>query len=367
MNGLSEEDPLLPDLGRETTPAANIRVLSARYRAAAMQCLAADGVMTRHSLHTLQALVLLIYALTHSSQPCWVLLGMTHHIAIGMGCHLDPDHFKLGIVEAEKRRRCWAALVMLHMTQKISFRNLDQQQFSRDVRLPVEANDDDLVNGTPVPLPSGPTQMTYLLFKFRLYDIACKISGSIFGLQQPSPDVVAKLDRDISAQQELWNTKYLIDSKAGTLPNHHVAHMHILFGYSHQLFLLLHRPSLNRYLSGELNDTTRTARDRCIDSSKGLLEIQKTLSESVEFMPYRWYTAGLASFHAFHAAVVLAIITMSSDNRDENQEIKTALMDSLQVFRTLSKRSALCEKAAPILSRLMSVCFCFYFLHARIL
>ncbi|EEP75999.1 predicted protein [Uncinocarpus reesii 1704] len=355
VNGLDENDCLLPDLGRESTAAANIRVLSARYRAAAMHCLAADEVMSRHSLHTFQTLVLLIYALTHSSQPCWVLIGMTHHVAIAMGCHLDPDHFNLGVVEAEKRRRCWAALVMLHMTQKISFRNLDQQKLSRDVRLPAEANDTDLVDGRPLPLPSGPTQMTYLLFKFRMYDIAYKICSEIFGLQQPSHTMVKKLDGEISAQQEAWNTRYLGDTKVYPLPSHHVAHMNILFGYSHQLFLLLHRPVLNRYLTGEINDVTRSSRDRCLDSAKGLLAIQKTLSESPEFTPYKWYTAGLASFHAFHAAVVLAVIMMSSNNNTENEEIRNILMNSLQVFKVLSSRSSLCEKAVPILGRLINL------------
>ncbi|KMP00785.1 hypothetical protein CIHG_03234 [Coccidioides immitis H538.4] len=45
VNGLDENDPLLLDISREATAAANIRVVSARYRTAAVQCLAADEVM----------------------------------------------------------------------------------------------------------------------------------------------------------------------------------------------------------------------------------------------------------------------------------------------------------------------------------
>lgn len=322
-----------------------------------MQCLAADGIMKRQSIRTLQTLVLLVYALNHASQPSWALVGMTHHIAISMGCHLDPDHFELGLLHAEERRRCWAGLVMLHMMQKISFRNLDEQRLSRRVRLPLDTNDADLVaDGAVIPQPPvGPTQMTYILFKFRLYDLALTICDQIFASNDPPQSVVLKLDQEITAQQEEWNARYHSDLQQEPLPDAHVAHMNILFGYSHQLVLLLHRPNLNRYLSGETSDVTRTSRDKCLDSARGMLLIQKHLAESPQFAPYKWYTGGLASFHAFHAAIVLATIVMHPDSGVAVDEARATLADSVQVFRSLASRSALCEKAVPILSRLTYV------------
>ncbi|KAM5443907.1 hypothetical protein MferCBS31731_001153 [Microsporum ferrugineum] len=359
VTSLGDDDPLLPDLGRETTPSANIRVISEQYRSAAMQCLAADQVLSRHSMKTLQALVLLIYALTHSSQPSWVLIGMTHHVAIAMGCHLDPDNFNLSLVEAEERRRCWAGLIMLHMIQKISYRNLDRQRLSRDVRLPLDANDLDLMKNSGLTMdqlrhPTGPTQMTYLLFKFRLYDIALAICDEIFS-SEASPAVIAKLDNDITSQQELWTARYHSDTSVEPLPSQHFAHINILFGYSHQLRLLLHRPALNRYLTGDINDRTHSSRNRCLDAAKGLLSIQKTLAESPQYAPYKWYTAGLASFHAFHAAVVLSVILMNPESQAEYDEIHALLVDALQVFHLLSSRSPLCEKGIPILSQLLEM------------
>jgi hypothetical protein len=354
VNALDDDHALLPDLGRQSNPIANVKLLAARYRAGAMQCLAADNVMTQHSIRTLQALVLLIYALNHSSQPSWVLVGMTHHIAMAMGCHLDPDHFGLGLLQAEERRRCWSGLVMLHMMQKISFRNLDEQRLSRRVRLPLDANDVDLVDGADAPPPpSGPTQMTYILYKFRLYNIALAICDEIFASSDPPQKAVAKLDGDIGIQQEEWKTRYASDSRQEPLPDHHIAHMNILFGYSHQLSLLLHRPALNRLLSGEINDVTRNSRNKCVKASLGLLSIQKHLAESPQFNPYKWYTGGLASFHAFHAAVVLATIMMNPDSQGEFEEIREALKDAVNVFQSLARRSALCEKAVPILTRLV--------------
>jgi hypothetical protein len=41
-----------------------------------MKCLAKQGVFWgKHSIQSLQALVLLIYAMGHSQEPTWALLG----------------------------------------------------------------------------------------------------------------------------------------------------------------------------------------------------------------------------------------------------------------------------------------------------
>jgi hypothetical protein len=76
VTGLEEDDPLLRDLGRGQDACSNIRVLSRRYREAAMKCLAKQGVLWgRHNVQSLQALIMLIYAMGHSQEPTWVLLG----------------------------------------------------------------------------------------------------------------------------------------------------------------------------------------------------------------------------------------------------------------------------------------------------
>jgi len=47
-----------------------------RYRDAAMKCLAKQGVLLgKHNVQSLQALIMLVYAMGHSQDPTWVLLG----------------------------------------------------------------------------------------------------------------------------------------------------------------------------------------------------------------------------------------------------------------------------------------------------
>lgn len=76
VNALEDDDPLFRDLGWGSSGYQNIRILSTRYRTAAMRCLAADGILWgNHTIESLQALVLLIYAINHAQGETWASLG----------------------------------------------------------------------------------------------------------------------------------------------------------------------------------------------------------------------------------------------------------------------------------------------------
>ena len=76
MTALEEGDPVLRDLARGQDACSNIQLLSRRYREAAMKCLSKQGVFWgRHNVQSLQALIMLVYAMGHSQEPTWVLLG----------------------------------------------------------------------------------------------------------------------------------------------------------------------------------------------------------------------------------------------------------------------------------------------------
>ncbi|KAN0082228.1 hypothetical protein V8E54_003526 [Elaphomyces granulatus] len=355
VTALDDDDPLLPDLGREKTVGANIKALSARYRSMAMRCLSADSIITRHSVRSLQALVLILYARSHSNLPTWTLLGFAHHVAIAMGCHIDPERFGLGPVECEERRRAWAGLMTVYMIQHTAFGSLDARFLVHDVRLPTDIDDLDLVVG-PVREPHvGPTQMTYLLMKFRLYEIAAKICQGIFNPSSRSQLPAMKFHKDITMIQDACNARYLSDTSREPLPAHHMANLNIIYSYINQLCLLLHRPTFHQYFQGEVNGETRNARDRCVEAAKGILAIHRTLVEAPQFGPYKWYTCGLGSFHAFHAAVVLTVTLMHPDNQAEFDETKSLLSDAMGLFTVLSHRSDICNRAVPILQNLITI------------
>lgn len=87
VTALEENDPILKDLARGPSPSRNIQLLAKRYRDAAMKCLTRQGVFWgKHNLQSLQALVMLGYAMSHSQEPTWVLLGK--HCILGEVAHV---------------------------------------------------------------------------------------------------------------------------------------------------------------------------------------------------------------------------------------------------------------------------------------
>ncbi|KAJ4262963.1 hypothetical protein NW762_006576 [Fusarium torreyae] len=337
---LPEESPLLQELGRRNSALDNMTLLTKRYRGAAMKCLEADHYLWRHNINTLQAIVILIYGINHTHGQSWALLGTARNIALALGCHVDPEVFQMDRIRVEERRRCWAGLNMLYTIQNTTLGTLDLTHTPSTVKPPLDIDDDELVTGVHVPLSrDGPTQMSYLLLKFDLYGICTRICNEVFGASyMPSYDTIHALDAEISTMQETLNYKYLFDAE---LPVHHAVHLNILFGYSHQLTLLLHRPIL-RQRTVDTSDTTYnrlTSQRKCIESSQALLSIQQTLYEDESFRPYQWYNRGLGSFHAFHAAVCLVHICTSGTDIDMSTKaaLREQLEKSLEVFEQYAK------------------------------
>lgn len=360
-----DRDSLLQDLGRRKTTAENMSLLNARYRAAAMKCLEADHYLWRHNMHTLQTLIVLIYGINQTHGQSWALLGTAKNIALTLGCHVDPDVFDLDAVAAEERRRCWAGLNMLYTIQNTTLGHLDCSIPPSNVKTPLDIDDDQLSTGFPnsEPARSRPSQMSYLLLKFSLYDLCSRICRAV--LQDSGariPDAIKHLDSEITSQQDILNYKYLVDTADAPLPDYHAVHLKILVGYSHQLTLLLHRPALIHWVSSRgtlshLNDDVALSRRRCIDSSRALIGIHKMLHEDDFYSPYRWYNRGLGSFHAFHAVVCLIYVLGASDDLDSTTRnlLQKDLDSALSVFEDIKQTgiSTFCNRAAPIIRRLL--------------
>ncbi|CZR54060.1 related to transcriptional activator Mut3p [Phialocephala subalpina] len=354
VTALEEDDPVLRDLARGQDACNNVRVLSRRYREAAMKCLAKQGVFWgKHNVQSLQALIMLVYAMGHSQDHTWVLLGMTHNVAIALGCHIDPSKFNLDPIQCEERRRCWAGLMMLYTIQNTFLGTPDPSwKISYEVQLPADVNDTDISLAGIQENIGSPTQMSYLLFKFRLYDLTAKICGQTFSSSEPSRQAIQHLDQQICHAQETWDSRYLADSTFEALPIHHAVHLHILHAYAHQLFLLLHRPFFAQSILGL--DVPNESQIRCIASAEALLDIHRILSETQNFRPYIWYTNGLGSFHAFHAAAVLAVALLMPIYKPQYQKFKRILHETLARFEASAGRSKICEKSARILSFLLA-------------
>ncbi|KAL4969954.1 Zn(II)2Cys6 transcription factor [Aspergillus stella-maris] len=359
ITALDDSDPLLMHLGRDPSPGANIRGLSAKYRSAAMRCLTADNFMFRHNLCTVQSLVLLIYAMNHAQGPAWSLLGTTLHIAVAIGCAVDPARLNVSRIEAEERRRCWAALQMLYTIQNTCLGNIMPFLIDAHVDLPADIEDEDLL--TPAGYPprsseltepgAAPTKMTYLLYKFRLYNLAfdiCQLSPSA----RADSATISALERRIAYEQQCHSTRF-----AGTqnmeLEPYHQAHYYILANYTNLLTLLLYRPFLSTNTSNANSQMHDTASSCCSAAATTILANFLKLSSDAIFRSYRWYVDGLGSFFAFFSITTLFILYgnqgRTANAISHNPETINLVLHCVDLLISNASRSAVCARAASVL------------------
>lgn len=352
---LGASNELLDDLSRKNSVTDQVAELSERYRSAAFRCLEADNYLWQQNVTTLQALIILIYSINHSHGQTWTLLGMTFHIALSLGCHIDPSEFGLDVVRSEERRRCWAGIMMLYMIQNMSMGHLgpDPWNASEGVRMPLDLNDSDLIPGEYdlIVVPSWATQMSYLLFKFRLYHISNEISSVVRNSSQPPAALIERLDERIVNEQRSWHDKYSADSAAAPLPTYHEVHLYILQGYSHQLMLLLHNHSMRTSMAG--TSQRRLSVAKALSSAKEILRIHAVFFIRSDFSSFGWYLRGICSFHAYHAAVSLIVVIAEHTWNDAFEDIIPLVQDCVARFEALTEVSIICNKAVPVLQSML--------------
>lgn len=326
-----------------------------------MRCLAADNFMWQHNLHTLQCLIILIYAINHAQGPAWALLGTTLNIAIAIGCHVDPALLSLPPVEVQERRRAWAGLMMLYTIQNTCLGSMAPFQVRRNVELPADVEDEEVVWGPfqhavqeveSPPEPRKPTKMSYILFKFRLYSLASEICalrmkdstanlGKLYALD-------GKLQNEMQAQAMRFHQQL-------DLPTYHQAHSFILNNYTNHLVLLLHRICLLRPEGAEDGDLTSSS-DKCEAAALSILSNYEILNLRADFKPYNWYISGLGSFHAFLAiSILLVLMGKPRTSQSRKHVILQAVRSCLRQLHENARYSEICQRACSILDPIMTV------------
>lgn len=392
---LEEFDPILSDLGRQMNAHANIQSLSTRFRETTMRCLASDNFLSTHDMSTLQALVLLVYAMNHSSQSeqSWTLLGKLFAIAvmttgasltspgialnigIALGYHVDGQRLDIPPLETELRRRCWAGLKMLYAIQASTFGLIDMGRLADDrVKLPLDVDDVD-IHPDYVDIKSNkPTEMTYdatfvppfsrvtitddcvcryMLYKFRLHQLSSTVCKHVAGPSISEADDVLSIDQRIRFEELKWDERYRLDSRSKTLQLRDQAHWNILHCYANQLRLLLYRPLLH---VGRRSPTFNSETvEKCASSSIAILGSYRMFCESPLFRRYSWFANGLCSFFALHAASTLAACLLQRGQFSGMDQARDIFNRTTLLFRDRKDRSAICEKSLPVLLILQCV------------
>ena len=344
---LPDDDVLLVNVPYDSSFTPKNKILAGRYQSAAIDALTADRFMERHNLTTIKTLVLLIYSFSHTRGAAWSLLGATISIATAIGCHIDPIHLtNVTPVEAEERRRCWAALMMLRTIQGTCLGVLVPLKVSANIDMPSDIEDEDINQVARAETPPGRTtsKMTYILMKFKLYQLAsqlCKIPplGPKTNYFQ-----VLHYDRRIEQEMHALRTKF---GNWTSLPAYHQAQYYILNIYTNQLFLILHRQYL--YPRMDIPDKIRDlCLRRCITSSAEIIKSYEYLS--IHYHQYLWYVQSLGAFYALLAAICLVVtVNHTMLCNAPYLPVLTQLRRLYHIFDKLGHRSDLCKRGRRFL------------------
>jgi hypothetical protein len=354
---IPDPDPGLMEMWREDQPLPrDISSLAQKYRDAALMCLAQDQFLVRHSLKTLETLLVIIHTISDSegAEFGWALLGNALHIAIALGCH--TNRVESNCITRERRRRCWAGVVILHTYQALLFRDTDLSFLcNMKAPMPADANDADIRDDAILTQPetripgAAPTQMSLMRFKIRLFHLSTDICNFITGPDRLKEEAMVRLDSRVQAEQQEWDALYLVDGVRSILDTAGYAHWCILQTYAYQLYLLLHRP----FHSSRSSNFRAESRDKCVKSSMGLMDIHRQFYELPRLKAYRWLVHGTISCNALHGAVALTSCVLEMPRGSEEFSSYVAALDAtVHRLKALQRSSPACASIYPIICHL---------------
>ncbi|KAJ5623665.1 Transcription factorfungi [Penicillium lividum] len=309
-----------------------------------MSCLEADRYLWQRNISMLQAVLILIYGIHHSHGQTWSLLGLVYHLALSIGCHVDPATFRLDIVEAEERRRAWLALTILLCNQNLTMTGFDiyPSVFSSRILPPAEVYDESIVCGQPVPIERSPgsTPVSYLVWKSHIFRISSEISNPIHVTQQGNSPALHRLDGAVKMELNCLEQSYASMIEL----NLSVVHTNLLLSFTHHLVLLLHSAALS-----DLNSNLpqhQWSKQRCFESAQRVLELHADFHRLLQFTPFQWYIRGRGSFHAFHAAFLLVLIVSTHPEEPCFLSILRLLHECHARLEASRPQSQLCTRTA---------------------
>ncbi|KAI0102931.1 hypothetical protein GGR51DRAFT_525914 [Nemania sp. FL0031] len=195
-----DDDPFRPG------PQLDYVSLSSRYREKTVQCLVL-GEYTRCGPYVIETLLHHFTAefmrRRDVNNDAWIILNTTVHLAMRMGYHRDPDHFKsISPYEGELRRRLWAMLYHLDIATsgQLGVPRLINDSFV-DTAEPRNLLDSDF-NPDSTELPpsrpdSDPTPILVILSRLRTGRMYIAVASVVTNTQPPTYAQVLQVDRQI--------------------------------------------------------------------------------------------------------------------------------------------------------------------------
>ncbi|KAI3319167.1 hypothetical protein HD806DRAFT_510191 [Xylariaceae sp. AK1471] len=311
------------------------------FRQKIVQCLVL-GNYAKGGAYVLETLMLYIavelFARKDAEVGVWILLGTVVQLAMHMGYHRDPKHFKeVTPFEGEMRKRVWATAVELDLALSTQM-GLPRliKQWQADTPEPLNLQDSDFDKSTREMPPSRPesglTPILYRLVKARMmttigliWDFAADVRPSTYA-------ELMKMDKALqnsylSIPECLrWRSisQCIIDSSQVIMQK---ASLDIMF---HKARIVLHR----RYLHYSPSDSQYSHSRRAgLDAALKLLGFQHMLYTQTQpqcrLHEERWKVSSLVNHDFLLATSVLCLYLQQVRAQNHPPEPETSMMETI--------------------------------------
>ncbi|OAP55219.1 hypothetical protein AYL99_10919 [Fonsecaea erecta] len=309
----------------------------------------------RISIASLQVQCLLILArqvLAVGGDIVWISMGTVVRMAMQMGLHRDPKHFKgMGILDGEVRRRLWATILELNIQAALDAGvppTLSLGDF--DTEAPSNVNDKDINEQTETLLerPTTATDSSLQRFLFQSLrprlEIARRLNGITYALSETSYNELVALTTSIT--RICRNCGALIPRNND--PDIVSFHSNFADLLLRRFLLHLHRPLAGRARS---NPIYYFSRKLSLDAAMAILS---PVSKNAEFAHLVLQGAGIFKNRMIHASLAVASeLLMEVEEQgpgeyhlssQEPSGYRTMLMDALrEALRQSTERIRLGE------------------------
>ncbi|KAH6652710.1 fungal-specific transcription factor domain protein [Truncatella angustata] len=362
------------DTPETSSPEKDLQQTAETFRQKIVQCLVL-GNYTKGGPYVLQTLMLYVAAELFLSNDAemgvWILLGTIVQLAMQMGYHRDPKHFKgRSPFASEMHRRVWATIVELDLgiSAQMGLPRLIRP-WQADTMEPSNLQDHDFDKYTVELPPSRPeTDLTPMLFRLvrgRMLTAIGAIWDFATDTRPYTYEAVIEMDARLQDAHACipnclkWRSIALCIADTPQTVMQKVS-LEIIV---HRASIVLHR----RYLHCLPTDSKEIhSRQKCLDAALKLLEYQQILQDKTEFLGQlyheRWRVSSLVK-HDFLLATSILCSYLQQVKKDihngiGNEPVNTireALRKSHAIWLRSSDSSKEAQKAAEAVSIVLGI------------
>lgn len=347
------------------------------FRIRAAHALALDDI-TKPGKWKVEAMILYFgieyLRLSDAQRGTSILMTMTVRLAMHMGLHRDPLHYKeLSIFECEMRRRLWTLLVEIDLLVAFQFglpANVQRQFF--DTKLPRNILDEDFNEATTEWPPERPqterTPALYTIVKSRVVVVFGDILSTVTSRDSPTYGEVRRLDKKLQEAHEAIPPILKVarfDLSKDVPVDVIMQRLWIELMYQ-KARIVLHR----RYFTVARRDSRyEYSHQACLHASEKILEYQFEIHNEMmhggRLSKERWFLSSLST-HDFLLANMMLALEMShllprnsEDGVDRHGPARERLLGLLSTSRNIWQ--ARCEesieamRAFKVLSRMLTI------------